>query len=345
MTATLQDQRSRPRLKVLDKLLTPAGECLRSGYAYLIRSSVRMPELYPLLGELLFASQVQGGNGDGSSGNYPNVIGMFIEDSPDNLITHLGNPDRYTAKPDLNVIEQFASDLMKRRESEPLNRVKQTAAWLDTFGRFQEANNELEDCNPVRIGWWRQSLAGSGNPMAILRFFRLVQQKTGVGRMNVFLLSSLSNMYRNLGLSETAAFLKTMLNESIWSVNPTDEPAKSIGRTDGLFIAVLQEDVLKANEASYLESFFDGVIHANPCVFHDEKIRAVRVQVRTLPEIVEKPDDFVYLPDWQFDRPENRPLTAQKDWMPSVYIRTRSAKECTIDGSLQHQAAAAGGLP
>ncbi len=287
MTGNGQQLKRRPRLQVVHGL-TPDGECLRSGYAYLIRSSVRMPELYPLLGELLFASQVDTGSGPESP---PNVVGLFVEDSPDTLIAHLVGPDTDIIR-EQDITEKFCSKYMQH----------QTAAWLNTFGTFQQANSKLLQIGTEGNSWWRQSIAGPGNPMAILRFFRLAQEQPGRGAMNVFLLSSLSNLYRNLGLAEAAAFLKTMLNESIWAVDP--EPSPVAGKTQlrgiaGLFFAVLQEGVLKPNEASYLESFFDGIIQVRPCIL-DNTQRAALVRVQALPEITEKSPDFAYLPRWQF---------------------------------------------
>jgi len=305
----------RPLLRVLDDLLTPQGECLRSGYAYLIRSSVRMPELYPLLGELLFGSKVDNENGKEAP---PNVVGLFVEDSLETLMAHLVGPDRYLFRQNEVHITTMLDPGIEN----------QTAAWLDTFGTFQEVDSNLtrfKDREEVIDNWWQQSIAGPGNPMAILRFFRLAQEKAGDSAMNVFLLSSLSNLYRNLGLAEAAAFLKTMLNESIWAVVPelNHVPKETrLRETDGLFLAVLQESVLELRQANYLESFFDGIIHVSPCIL-DDKWRAALVHVQTLPEIVEKRNDFAYLPSWKFKN-GNEPGLTKEDWpLQGTYVRSR----------------------
>lgn len=312
----------RPQLEVFKgKGFTPEGEALRPGYAYLIRSSVRMPELYPLLGELLFASGIKTGSSSQPPLPPPNVIGMFIEDTPDNLMLHLGNPDRYQNESDKrNFTERFGSELARKG-------THRAAAWLDTYGRFQDTRGELED---FVVGnkderWWSQSVAGAGNPMAIMHFFRLVQEKNGTAEVNLFLLNSLSNLYRNLGLSETAAFLKTMLNESIWSVSPTTDSTR-VSENYGLFFAVLQENVLKPNEASYLESFFDGIIKVDPCVL-DNKFRVARVHIEVLPELVQSHNDFVYIPMWQYDR-NNEKFCAGWDKQDLNYICTHRADNC-----------------
>jgi hypothetical protein len=143
--------------------------------------------------------------------------------------------------------------------------------------------------------------------------------------MNVFLLSSLSNLYRNLGLAEAAVFLKTMLNESIWDVDPAASPVAgetTLRKIAGLFFAVLQEGVLKPNEASYLESFFDGIIQVRPCILDEEK-RAALVHVQSLPEIVHKQKDFAYLPRWKFEDNDEQGLATEEWPQKGTYIRTR----------------------
>jgi len=328
------------RLKVFQNF-APEDEALRQGYAYLIRSSVRMPELYPLLGELLFASRVvkqtESANSAGTD-DPPNAIGMFIEDSPDNLIRHLKGPDSYTDGSDIT--GKYFNDLVNNEEKGEPPRM---AAWLDTFGSFHDAGGDLDEkeiwpSNRKQDGeikekhkWWSKSIAGPGNPMAIMRFFRQVQEKLGGADLNVFLLNSLSNLYRNLGLAESAAFLKTMLNESIWSAEPEPDAESSeqkIRYKSGLFFAVLQEGVLDKQEASYLESFFDGIIKVEPCEL-DEKFRVARVHIEVLPELLQSHNDFVYIPMWQY---EKRQQEFGADWTQAglKYISTHSADGCVV---------------
>lgn len=325
---------ARPSLRVLEGL-APRGEGLRPGYAYLIRSAVRMPELYPLLGELLFASEVmecgsQGGKGNSSNQrdstpSGPNVIGLFIEDTPDNLMLHLDDPDRYQDGPNSSQEEPERSftERFGRYLASPSGPGYRAAAWLDTYGQFHDSSGKLSEIELSDKGnkclWWSQSIPGAGNPMAIMRFFRLAQEKEGTAAVNIFLLNSLSNLYKNLGLSESAAFLKTMLNESIWSVNP-DRRSQKIRDNYGIFFAVLQEDVLKQEEASYLESFFDGIIEVKPTTLADLRVAHLRVQ--TLPEIVIETRDLLYLPSWQFKRNEG---LSEDGWTNRTYIHTSPA--------------------
>jgi len=245
---------------------------------------------------------------------------MFIEDTPDNLTTHLGPPDRYAHEQEIDVTKKFGKTLRDRRG---------TAAWLDTFGDFHKARNDLVNMDlgggPV---WWRKRIAGAGNPMAVMRFFRLVQEEMATANLNLFLLNSLSNLYRNLKLSESAAFLKTMLDKSIWSAE-FNSTKKNIRDKSGLFFAVLQENVLDEEEANYLESFFDGIIRVDPCML-DNKFRVARVHVEVLPELVQSQNerDFVYLPEWQFKDPDNGLGNGWGKKGKEVYIRTRKADGC-----------------
>gem|GEM_PF-6705681 len=168
--------------------------------------------------------------------------------------------------------------------------------------------------------------------MAIMRFFRQVQDKQAGADLNVFLLTSLSNLYRNLGLSETAAFLKTMLNESIWSAGPKSDE-NTIANKSGLFFAVLQEGVLDTQEASYLESFFDGIVKVKPCILNGSRVAQVHVEV--LPEVIQSQNnkDFVYLPNWQFNGNSNHNDKFGGNWEKRDYIRTRIADEHIDPGS------------
>lgn len=310
----------RPTLQVFADF-TPNGVHLKPGYAYLIRSSVRMPELYPLLGELLFASKVVDPNNKNSKRLPPNIIGMFIEDTPDNLTTHLAAPDRYASETDIDVTKEFGKTELSERG---------TAAWLDTFGEFHQTRGDLDKMElgdgPV---WWRKRIAGAGNPMSVMRFFRLVQQEEATTGLNLFLLNSLSNLYRNLKLSESAAFLKTMLSESIWSAEFNSEK-NNIGDKLGLFFAVLQEDVLDTREASYLESFFDGIVKVDPCLL-DNKFRVARVKIKVLPEFVQSHDDFVYIPMWQYEKHKKE---LDNGWTQKYlkYISTHKADDCVVEG-------------
>lgn len=323
---------NRPKLQVFNEF---ASEALRPGYAYLVRSDVRMPELYPLLGELLFASSITYSESDlqnGTGKKTPNLIGMFIEDTPDNLMLHLGKPDRFHDEQDVSFLERFGCELQRRRDNKAENYGNGIgmAAWLDTYGQFQELENELTELDITKVldgNWWQQSIPGAGNPMNIIRFFRLVQEKQGQSDLNLFLLNSLSNLYRNLELTESAAFLKTMLNESIWAIEARDD-SHNICDNHGIFLATLQEGVLEKKEASYLESFFDGIISVSPCVIN-EQLRVVRVKVKALPEMVAVKSDFIYLPKWRYEKDTNKNEDKKYGggWRDKEYIYVRKVDD------------------
>lgn len=328
-------KRMRPRLKVFDAF--SSGESLRPGYAYLIRSRVRMPELYPLLGELLFNSLVEYNEGETPS-TPPNVIGIFIDDHSDNLVNYLGDPDRYAGRRDIILTREFGKELLVK------DRKDMVAAWLDTFGTFQDSGADLwplvKKGRPPKPKWWAKSVAGSGNPMPFMRFFRQVQDLTSNAAANLFLLNSLSNLYRNLELAESAAFLKKMLDESIWRID-TDPDKPGLCFKAGLFFAVLQVGVLTDNEESYLESFFDGIIEVKPCTLeaaHDSPVKVVAVHVKTLPEIVRAVRPFVYLPAWQFKIKKKDGGIDRKGWNVDrkykhkyIFTRFTSKDECVAE--------------
>ncbi len=280
---------SRPSLCVSG--IAPDGEALRPGYAYLIRSKVRMTELYPLLGEILFGSEIIYPENKDTSHEVPNKIGFFIEDTLDNLVNHLDKPYRYRDNQKLTFTESFLNDNDNNRMTPGFG------AWLDTYGEFKDGQDKLKaiETNHENATWWKQSIPGAGNPMAIMRFFRLVQEEKGHSSLNIFLLNSLSSLYRNMGLLESAAFLKTILNDTIWS-GATAQNGDEIRFKEGIFFAVMQEGVLEEKEASYLESFFDGIISVVPKTVKEMHVACVSVKV--LPELFQLPKEFVYMPRW-----------------------------------------------
>jgi len=276
--------------------IVDGGGSLRSGFAYLIRSKLRMPELYPFLGELLFCTRAteDGVSLDGENGweTCTNVVGMFIDDDRTNFFSALGATGDTAEKIDTNFVTEIVDS------DAPRGCLPEFAAWLDTYGTFAKTETEAsrlfhESWLPP---WLSQSIVGAGNPMSIYRFFRSISAHEAIGSVNIYLLNSLSNLYRNLGLSETAALLKKML-EDVWRRNATD--GGRIGDKDGLFFAVLQEGVMEPAQASYLESFFDGVLKLEPYRFGN--LRIARLRVESLPLQSRLPENVLFLPTWQED--------------------------------------------
>ncbi len=282
--------------------LVKGGERLPTGYAYLIRSGVRMPELYPLLGELLFPSLPP--TDKRTVPAVPNVIGMFIDDSPANMLRIIWKlPDEEL--PSEKVYTEFAQDVDKWNkkhlnsfsEKTRIICLPQRACWMDTAGEFYGTHGtlpRLEDATgDTDRNWFAHQVVGAGNPMGVFRFFRIAQKKVmeGEGQSKnvptVYLLNSLSNLYRNLGLGETAALLKTLLNASTWS-----DPRN-------VFFAVIQEGVMNESEVNYLESFFDGIIKLKAERFGDWPV--ISLTVDSLPSIEKLrklPPKLVYTQRW-----------------------------------------------
>lgn len=284
--------------------LAPEHKQLPAGFAYLIRSSVRMTELYPLLGELLFCTHASrdAASISGTEGweTCTNIIGLFVDDDPSNLLGALGAEGE-------SLDEMAKKFVHKGREGEGGGYfLPELAAWMDTYGSFADGGTGLRellagDAAMEGFRWFSQSIAGAGNPMSIYRFFRAAGGQEARAPVNLFLLNSLSNLYRNLGLAETAALLKKML-EDVWlrgrdDVNGEREDGNRVRYKDGLFFAVLQEGVMEPAEASYLESFFDGVYQIEP--YRSMDIRGSRLRVDSLPLQAQLPEDVLFMPQRQ----------------------------------------------
>lgn len=284
--------------------LVANGGSLPSGFAYIIRSSLRMTELYPLLGEILFGARATPNkvalSGAGDWKSYTNLIAMLIDDERSNLLQALGAEGRDSNSMACNFVHQVL------KKDIPGACLPELAFWLDTYGEFPKRKPRGLDFSTNDGGssestsspdWHSDSIIGAGNPMRIYRFFREAGREKPRGAVNVFLLNSLSNLYRNLGLAETAALLKTMLQD-IWK-REGGSHGKRVADKDGLFFAVLQEGVMEPAQASYLESFFDGIIVLEPYRYGD--LRIPRLRVEALPREAELPEDQLYLPTWQVE--------------------------------------------
>ena len=101
-----------------------------TGYAYLIRSSVRMPELYPLIGEILFPTLLAK-----DARSVPHVVGMFIDDSPENMLRIISKPREVSGLK--SVCREFVKDVQGQV---CLPRV---ACWMDTAGKFYDRADQL----------------------------------------------------------------------------------------------------------------------------------------------------------------------------------------------------------
>lgn len=280
---------------------------LPSGYAYLIRSSLRMPELYPFLGEILFGGMNKRMEKEGKLTNNDtgtNLIVLSIDDDRETLLGAISDPE--DRDKDGTYVNSFVTKGIQESQNAKY-RVPRFAAWMDTFGSFEKLSPDLnkerflgsESCDKnilEDIQWWRQQIVGAGNPMSMFRFFRVAGNKESpsADRLNLYLLSSLSNLYRNIGLSETAALLKVML-ETVW--RSAAGKSNLVCEREGLFFAVLQEGVMGDSEVSYLESFFDGVFRLDPVKVGN--LRIPRLQVESLPLHFKLPESVLYLPQWQ----------------------------------------------
>ncbi|MEW6218928.1 MAG: hypothetical protein AB1634_05250 [Thermodesulfobacteriota bacterium] len=311
MTETADNSRAAKQPVLLTNVLGQGADgsavSLRPGYAYLLRSRLTVPELYFWLGELLFCSQVGGAEEGDKQGaeRWPNLVGLFIDDTKENLFTTLFGVEKFAK--DKDPTETFVNLLQGVQGAHD----GQFAAWLDTQGQFGSEAGSQKGYREARNGRRSRSLAGSGNPMSVFRFYREVSELEATSELNLYLLNSLSNMHRSLGLSDTSAFLKTIL-ASIWggeeaaTGGETDD--KKIKSKDSAFFAVLQEGVLQDEETQYLESFFDGVIRFDPLRFGPYRVPLVRVA--SLPLAARLPPPMLFWPERIFTAEDEQSLFA-----------------------------------
>lgn len=285
----------------IDGLTADTQHGLPLGYAYLIRSSVRMPELYPLLGELVFGSCSSNIEAEKINDCWSgvNVIGMFVDDHRDTLFMNLYK--------ELKQSDYVTDDFLYEKYG-VLPPLPQTAMWMDTFGEFGQSFSKItpkqlkQDLYNNGLDWHEHSILGAGNPMSMFRFVKQTLSRKAEGGINLYLLNSLSNLYRNLGIKETSAFLKVVLNQCIWTAQDPDKYEGRIGSRPALFFAVLQEGVMNPDEESYLSSFFDGIIQVSPDSDKRGGFRLPVVEVKALPETVHLPAKFWYLPHWRGEK-------------------------------------------
>ena len=237
-------------------------------YAYLIKTSAPLADIYPIMGELLFSCYRYSKKNKGSPiKEPPNVIYVAIDDDMDLLLWNL-----------LKSIGETGNEVGETRENtegiipylgDSYVQFAKRLFFIDTFGEFGKDRSVFAEHKLCRNSFlYTGKIAGSGNPMKIYRFidkaagsiakeirdWRLEGQQ-GVVRHSswtVYLLNSLSSMYRNLGLGETVALLRMVLKK-MWEISNKEN--------DGILFAIVQDNVMNKEEQSYIESFFDGIIN------------------------------------------------------------------------------------
>jgi hypothetical protein len=195
-----------------------------------------------------------------------------------------------------------------KRQQQGSRTLPHVMAWMDTFGTFRDVDDRSSDDEAdehwVAIegevkgyGTFRsyyRSLVGAGNPMGMFHFLRATQDLESTAAVSIYLIQSITNCYRNLGFSDTTEFLKVAFR-SIWS-NP-DASDHTVGSGDGILFAVMQCNVMRPEETSYLESFFDGIITISP--HKVGALRLIEIHAKELPLVAQRSAPILYLPTWQ----------------------------------------------
>lgn len=265
-------------------------------YAYLLKLSSRvgLVDIYPLLAEIIFHSDVVTvtANNKAKTVSGPNILNFFIDDQKDNIANAMAQDQ---SPRDENGSYMWHDDFARycwdevRKKGENLPRI----FMVDTYGRYSEAS-ELNDRMGRSIGlneawpehgldiektqiplYTRSPLAGAGNPARMLQKFsalgRLeevpaVDEKgvgCSLGELNVYVFNSITYLTRTIGFREAMQLIRTILEQGVWKPNPNEDDSGRLKGKDGLLFAILHEGVHTADQIRYAETFFDGIIAFN----------------------------------------------------------------------------------
>lgn len=260
-------------------------------YAYLLKlsSQVGLVDIYPLLAEIIFHSDVVTANNGTETVGVPNILGFFIDDQKDNIANAMARNQSPRDKND-NYIwnDDFArycwDEVHKRGKSLP------RIFMVDTYGRFsrqKELNDRLEhsvSLDSAQTGhtggskaakthlYTRSPLAGAGNPARMLQKFSALGRLEKVpavdgegegcslGELNVYVFNSITYLTRTIGFREAMQLIRTILEQGVWKPNPDSADSEQLKGKDGLLFAILHEGVHTADQIRYAETFFDGII-------------------------------------------------------------------------------------
>ena len=244
-------------------------------YAYLIKTSAPLADIYPIMGELLFSSyrKITTDNNGKNIKEPPNAIYVAIDDDYElllwNLLSYLEEEKEKEKEKEQNKEKEYNLRCLIRK----ICLISETGSYYekyikklflaDTFGEFGKDGTALYEQNlGFNTFFSKGKIAGSGNPMKIYKFIdvatRSISDKMGKqeekqthSSWNVYLINSLTAMYRNLGLGETVALMRMVLKK-MWETSSKEN--------DGILFAIIQDGVMREEEQRYIESFFDGII-------------------------------------------------------------------------------------
>ena len=241
-------------------------------FAYLIKTNVPLTDVYPIIGEILFGIKIPPQH----CKNPSNIIYVALDDSVDflfrNILESIG--ETYENIKSIKKVSELKGAQFHMEGENGLKFLERNTYWMDAFGEFggDEEQRHGNSLQPRKI-------PTSGNPMKIYRFIdsaiKDINEKKQYGaKWTIYFINSLSSLYRIVGMEETVALLRKIL-ERMWEQaaqkgernNRREKDKNSSNNTnnnevekDGILFALLQENVMKEDEESYIATFFDGVI-------------------------------------------------------------------------------------
>lgn len=260
-------------------------------YAYLLKlsSQVGLVDIYPLLAEIIFHSDVVTANNGTETVGVPNILDFFIDDQKDNIANAMA---RNQSPRDKNGNYMWHDDFARycwddvHKKGGNLPRI----FMVDTYGRFsrqKELNDRLEhsvgldsaqpghtqSSKTAKIPLYTRSpLAGAGNPARMLQKFSALGRLEKVpavdgegegcslGELNVYVFNSITYLTRTIGFREAMQLIRTILEQGVWKPNPDSADSEQLKGKDGLLFAILHEGVHTPDQIRYAETFFDGII-------------------------------------------------------------------------------------
>ncbi|MBF0436742.1 MAG: hypothetical protein HQL77_15405 [Magnetococcales bacterium] len=255
----------------------PSVPLFPSYYSYLLKLApgVGLVDIYPWLAELMFFSIAVDGDdilNDKINMAPINMVSIFVDDNRDNV-----------------AYSRLNSEL--RKELEPINELfklkhllscftnnKPRLFIVDTFGQFkdiQQDSNVLTQKNGNVYATSR--LVGAGNPMQMMRRFTVIGELplkkesrqnvfagNDLGNLNCFVINSISNLYRSMGVRDAMLLVRAMMEQGVWKSTgekeKTDTKKERLIDNKGILFAILHEQVFPEADTMYIETFFDGVI-------------------------------------------------------------------------------------
>ncbi|MBF0401723.1 MAG: hypothetical protein HQL90_13270 [Magnetococcales bacterium] len=257
-----------------------------SYYSYLLKLApgVGLVDIYPWLAELMFFSVAVDVDVDAKSDSEAqskhlaplNVVSIFVDDNSDNVAFSRLNVDRRkTADPIKELLTLQDSDHGLRETSHAPK-----LFMVDTFGQFKDTKADSSEMSQEDDApYVASSLVGAGNPMQMMRRFTIIGELplkrengtrqvflgTDLGDLNCFVINSISNLYRSMGVRDAMLLVRAIMEKGVWKAakerqEQPDSDKITLIDNKGMLFAILHDEVFPKEDTMYIETFFDGVI-------------------------------------------------------------------------------------